>query len=190
VAPRRGCAPRPQLAEPARPVLCRAVCARTLAPVRWPDLTPPVIVRVASATERPEAESFYRADGYTPSVAPSDQVFIALANGSIVGITRLCSEHDCLVLRGMRVKVEFRRRGIASALLRAAMVSASPRVCYCLPFTHLVELYGREGFLPVPIDSLPTFLRDRARRYEAKGEATSPMCRSAGTLAGRWNCLC
>src|SRR6188508_3013962 len=35
-APRRGFAPRPQLAEPARHrVLRRCVCARRLAPVRW-----------------------------------------------------------------------------------------------------------------------------------------------------------
>ena len=138
------------------------------------------IVRVASADEHPSIEQFYRREGYNRSVAPSDIVVVAESGGHTLGVVKLSSEHGCLVLRGMRVREDSRRRGIGSSLLRSLIELIGGRACYCLPFAHLVEFYARAGFSLLSDDEVPPFLRERADHYRQMGDAIAPMLRKRG----------
>jgi GNAT superfamily N-acetyltransferase len=141
---------------------------------------PVPVFRTATPEDRVLAEAFYQNDGYSPAVAASDLILVALTDGTIAGLLRLCSESGTLVLRGMRVRTDLRRRGIGRNLLEAAAPYLDSHNCYCLPFSHLTALYGSIGFRPLTDSALPMFLRDRAARYRAKGERITPMLRVAG----------
>jgi hypothetical protein len=41
--------------------------------------------------------------------------------------------------------------------------------CYCVPYMHLREFYGRAGFVPITCESAPAFLRERVASYRARG---------------------
>ncbi len=60
------------------------------------------------------AQNFYDFVGYGGLLDLRDTIFVALDNDNIVGIVRLASEHDTLVLRGMQVADDYRRQGIGT----------------------------------------------------------------------------
>lgn len=124
--------------------------------------------------------AFYRASGYSPAVADDDVVFVAELGGHLVAATRICTEYGSLVLRGMRVHPDYQHQGIGSALLAFAVDRASERRCYCLPFAHLSDFYGRAGFAVVADSDAPPFLLERAVRYRGKGEDVVVMARAPG----------
>lgn len=126
-----------------------------------------VRVHIASPEEISEVSELYREAGYTPGVLPSDRIVVAESDGRLVGAYRLAREHDVLVLRGMRVHLALRRRGIGIRLLDALQDIEEP--CYCVPHAYLQGFYGRVGFVSLQAEEMPAFLCSRAAEYRAEG---------------------
>jgi len=128
-------------------------------------------VSIANSGDYSKITSFYRGCGYFCQLSESDLVIQARENGEVVGAVRLCTEEGKLVLRGMYVIEEKRGSGIGTALLRIASNEIGNRECWCIPYTHLVDLYGRVGFQEIPKGSEPSFLLNRLASYVAKGKS-------------------
>jgi N-acetylglutamate synthase-like GNAT family acetyltransferase len=124
-------------------------------------------VRIALPEELDAVSELYDETQYAGGILPSDQVVVALSDGCLVGACRLAREHDVLVLRGMRVRAPLRRRGIGARLLDA--LKDVEETCYCVPLTSLEGFYGAAGFVRVEAGETPSFLRERASQYRARG---------------------
>ena len=74
-----------------------------------------------------------------------------------------------MLLRGMYVAPELQRRRIGSRLLDVFVHDLQGVACYCVPFAHLREFYGRAGFTSLSDEATPSFLRDRLASYRARG---------------------
>ncbi|MFL0797231.1 MAG: GNAT family N-acetyltransferase [Cellvibrionaceae bacterium] len=70
-------------------------------------------------------------------------------------------------LRSVYVAEAFRREGLATKILRAALVQCEEQ-CYCFPFVELQSLYETVGFQACSLDNLPAGLRGRFQRYQRK----------------------
>lgn len=81
----------------------------------------------------------------------------------------------------MQVAPAARGRRIGTQLLRAFVSRLAGRECYCTPYSHLVEFYGRAGFEPCREDAAPAFLRDRLARYRDEGLDVLLMRRPPGS---------
>ena len=136
------------------------------------------VVRIAQADEHEAVARFYQSEeGRSRATEPTDTIVLAEVDGAILGVVRLCEEHEFLVLRGMRVRTDSQRHGFGSRLLAVAAELIGGRCCYCLPFAHLTAFYARAGFVPVPEEQLPPFLRARSERYRRTGDDIAPMLR-------------
>ncbi len=124
-----------------------------------------VIIRAASTEELGLVQAFYHANGYQPSLGPSDRILVALDCGELCGALRLCEEGGVLLLRGMRVSQPFQRQGIGSRLLRAAEELIGDRACFCIAHRHLESFYSRAGFHRAGGQQAPPFLRERCAGY-------------------------
>ena len=127
----------------------------------------------------------YRDCGYGGSIDSSDIVLMAKTGVRIMGAVRVCLEQDAVVLRGMQVRAEYRGRGIGKLLLAAVIPHLDHAVCFCLPYSHLVDFYMSEGFRVVDAQSLPEFLRDRLDGYLAEGQDLLAMRREPRGDAGQ-----
>lgn len=139
-----------------------------------------LITRKLHRSELPKLRAFYRENGYQPEITADDLCIVAEADGELRAALRLCREKGCLVLRGVRVAMEFQRVGIGSMLLRFALREIGDEVCYCIPYQYLQDFYGRSGFKRIPPESAPTFLRMRLARYREEDDLdVILMCRPA-----------
>ena len=127
-----------------------------------------VLIRKAGLDEFERVLKFYRANNYEPRVNPADIISVAESGGEICGIVRLCEEEGCLVLRGMRVRIDLQRRGIGSRLLRAAEPVIGERMCFCIPHRHLRSFYAQIGFQEIRSNEAPSFLQGRYNRYRVE----------------------
>jgi GNAT superfamily N-acetyltransferase len=133
--------------------------------------------RVAMPWDYPQVAAAYQAWGYHGGVSPEDTLFVGEDESQLVAAVRRTREHDCVLLRGMYVAPEHQRRGIGRELLEF-FVSHLDRVrCYCVPYVHLRDFYGRAGFVSLLDESAPAFLRERAASYRARGLDVLIMCR-------------
>ena len=130
-----------------------------------------VQLSIANNGDYSDITSFYQGCGYSCQLYESDLVIQARENGEVVGAVRLCQEEGKLVLRGMYVIEEKRGSGIGSALLHEASSEIGHRECWCIPYTPLVELYGRGGFQKAHKGTEPSFLLNRLARYVATGKS-------------------
>lgn len=137
----------------------------------------PPAVRPARAGELDEVADFYEGLGYGGGMRPADTVLLARTEDGVVGAVRLCEEGGLLVLRGTYVAEELRGTGIGSALVSAAVARAGGRACWCVPHAHLVDFYGRAGFVEVSATDAPEFLVERSDRYRAGGQVVTLMVR-------------
>ena len=81
-------------------------------------------VAVADKNELPVAQRFYESRGYGgAAVVPSDFVVLAKERDRVVGVGRLCQEHDLLWLRGMQVEPQFQGQGIGARILSPCLDS-------------------------------------------------------------------
>jgi GNAT superfamily N-acetyltransferase len=128
-----------------------------------------VTVRVASASEYPRIRELYAAWGYRGGVLPQDMVYVAEQGSEVMAAVRRTHEHGFVLLRGMYVAPEHQRRGIGSQLLGFFVSHLDRAACYCVPYMHLREFYGRAGFAPLACESVPAFLRERVASYRARG---------------------
>jgi GNAT superfamily N-acetyltransferase len=85
----------------------------------------------------------------------------------------------------MGVDSDFPRRGIGARLLELLIAEIGARRCYCIPYAHLREFYGRASFADLDFDSVPYFLRDRLLEYRNAGNDVILMCwPGAADMAG------
>ena len=140
-----------------------------------------VTIRLARPEEHARAAQAYEAWGYRGGVRPEDAVYVAEADGELAGVVRRTVEEGVTMLRGMQVAPEWRRRGIGTRLLRAFVADLGDGECWCIPYLHLTDFYGMEGFETVPGPNPPAFLQARLAEYRARGLSVLIMRRPAGT---------
>jgi N-acetylglutamate synthase-like GNAT family acetyltransferase len=133
--------------------------------------------RPIGADEREDAIAFLKSQGYARTIGENDRFFISETAGEIVGIVRLAREDGVLVLRGMRVRKDFQRRGVGIQLLRRLVQDAWSERCYCIPYRWLIPFYGQVGFREVAANEAPAFLAKRHASYVSDGLAVVIMCR-------------
>lgn len=142
-----------------------------------------IVVRRADPMDRPRIEAFCRERGYRGFLSLEAAVVIAERGLDVAGLGRVQPDNGVLVLRGMGVDSGCRRRGIGTRLLELLIAEIGARRCYCIPYAHLREFYGRAGF--ADLDSAPHFLRDRVLEYRNAGNDVILMCRPGGAdMAG------
>jgi GNAT superfamily N-acetyltransferase len=124
-----------------------------------------VKARKAYPEELGRIAAFYRHNDYISTVGPADIIVVAEHGGELCGAVRICEEHGALVLRGMRVREDMRKRGIGTRLLEAVEPIVSGRECFCIPHRYLDSFYGRIGFLETDAVRAPPFLRERCTEY-------------------------
>lgn len=136
-------------------------------------------VAVADKNELPVAQRFYESRGYGgAAVVPSDFVVLAKERDRVVGVGRLCQEHDLLWLRGMQVEPQFQGQGIGARILKRLDEEISNRWCCCLPYDHLVNFYRQAGFEQAT-ENLPMALGERLDSYLSRGLKVVAMIRGA-----------
>jgi len=134
-------------------------------------------VVVAEKSELPTTQRFYESRGYGgTAVVPSDFVVLAKEQNRIVGVGRLCQEHELLWLRGMQVEPRFQRQGIGARILGRLDQEIGNRWCCCLPYDHLVNFYRQAGFERAT-ENLPMALGERLDSYLSRGLKVVAMVR-------------
>jgi GNAT superfamily N-acetyltransferase len=120
-----------------------------------------MVVRVAREDEQNQVNALYAAWGYAGKAELKDTVILAEIEGSLEGGVAL--------LRGMYVAPNAQRKGVGTALLGEFVKQFGERDCYCIPYEHLLDFYGRCGFEVLPSKAAPTFLAERLAQYRADG---------------------
>jgi N-acetylglutamate synthase-like GNAT family acetyltransferase len=141
-------------------------------------------IRVAQQDDLPRLLEFYRQTGYSGGVTPTDRILLAEVSGSTAAAVRLCKENGTLVLRGMRVREDLRRRGIGTSILKAALPIFGEEGCYCIAHPYLETFHGQFGFAKLGLDQAPEFLLDRLRNCRARGLDVILMGREGGAASG------
>ncbi len=126
-------------------------------------------IRTVSPCKEPLVGAIYASFGYRREVDPLDIVWLAEAGSEPIGIVRIATEHETLVLRGMRVAQVSQRSGIGTRMLRAIEEWLGPRECYCVPYAHLERFYGQVGFTRADPGGAPEFLIERVSQYRGEG---------------------
>jgi GNAT superfamily N-acetyltransferase len=130
----------------------------------------PVVIRLARPDEYSGLAQLYSRLGYRGGIAAEDAVLVAEVGPRVVGLVRRTKEAGLTILRGMQVDPAYQRRRVGTRLLDALVAGLAGDVCYCTPFDHLTDFYGRVGFEVVEEPDAPAYLIERARRYRALGE--------------------
>jgi GNAT superfamily N-acetyltransferase len=138
-----------------------------------------ISIRVFDKRDQRAISKFYSEMEYSGGLNPSDRIVIAEEGSQIIGVLRVCEEHGHLLLRGMRVRGDFRRQGIGKLMLAVAETVIGQRTCYGLAYPHLLAFYGRIGFVPVDFSQVPAFLQARWGSYRERGVETVFIKRSA-----------
>jgi N-acetylglutamate synthase-like GNAT family acetyltransferase len=116
--------------------------------------------------------SFYDQCGYGGTFEDTDDVYYAIdKQDSVIGVVRIAQEHGAFVLRGMQILPLLRGNHIGLLLLSYLDKSLSPlkAPCYCLAHFHLINFYGKIGFVSAKSDGVPEFLIQRKMEYKGKG---------------------
>ncbi len=120
-------------------------------------------------------QEFYRLCGYHGALTDNDRILIVRDvsgtrapknNTGILAAVRMLYEDGHLMLRGMNVHKSNQREGIGTALLHRFVAELPDEPCYCIPFGHLEEFYGQEGFRRIEPDSAPRHLQARLAEYQ------------------------
>jgi GNAT superfamily N-acetyltransferase len=125
-------------------------------------------IRTAEGRDLEGIRAFYRAADYAGDVGTDDRVLLAHERDRLVGVVRLVLENGIIVLRGMRVLPEFQRSGIGTLLLEGVSRALGPEECYCIPYEHLLDFYGRIGFQNLDPVAAPQFLAERLKEYRMR----------------------
>ena len=127
------------------------------------------------AVQHPLANAFYRRQQYRATTQRQDRVHVLRSAGTdeIIGAVRLTprrceSVGDLFFVRSLCVASEWRRRGLATRLLRAALAESAGRASYAFPFAELAPLYRAAGFRELPAAEAPAWLE--ATRAKVAGQ--------------------
>lgn len=137
------------------------------------------VVSLVNKEQYDEVISLYQRVGYGGGLASDDLIVGARIADSLVGVVRLATENELLVLRGMHVRKEFQRQGIGLSLLRTVQDCLGDRECWCLPYSHLRDFYMLAGFSERPPEAAPGFLVARMNSYIELGRQVILMERAA-----------
>jgi GNAT superfamily N-acetyltransferase len=140
-----------------------------------------MVVRVAREDERNRVNAAYRDWGYCGRAEREDTVILAELEGEMIGLVRQNLEGGVVMLRGMCVAPNMQRQGVGTAMLGEFVKHLGERDCYCIPYEHLVNFYGRYGFEVLSPENAPAFLAKRLAHYRADGGQVLLMHRP-GTL--------
>ena len=123
----------------------------------------------------PLANAFYRRQPYRAPTPRQDRVHVlrraetAEISGAVRLPPRRCeSVGDLYFVRSLCVASEWRRRGLATRLLRAALAETAGRASYAFPFAELAPLYRAAGFRELPPAEAPAWLE--ATRAKVAGQ--------------------
>ena len=70
---------------------------------------PAISIHEASVADHRDIAAFYESCGYLGGLRANETILVAVRAGSLIGVVRLCSEHEIVVLRGMQVLPDFQR---------------------------------------------------------------------------------
>jgi predicted N-acetyltransferase YhbS len=122
----------------------------------------------AVRADRESAVAFLRREGYSHPIQSADSVFAAWVGSEVIGAVRLADEDGVLVLRGMRVREDMRRRGIGRRILGCLDTAIGQTTCWCIPYGWLTGFYATIRFTTVapgdaviPSGTPPTVLSAR-----------------------------
>jgi GNAT superfamily N-acetyltransferase len=138
-----------------------------------------ITIRTARPEEYARVRETYEAWGYGGGVQPEDVVYLAESGGELAGVVRRTHEHGVTMLRGMQVAPEWRGRGVGRRLLNALVADLGGEECFCVPYAHLTGFYGAAGFVELPEEYAPPFLRPRMAGYRTRGLSVLIMRRPA-----------
>ncbi len=113
--------------------------------------------------------SFYNECGYVGDTKKHNIILMAQKENIIVGVVRLCTEYNKLVLRGMFISDKYQKIGIGTQLLHATLKVIKNKDCYALPYTHLEKFYKQVGFEKIIPVNAPGFLQKRLQQYKDMG---------------------
>jgi N-acetylglutamate synthase-like GNAT family acetyltransferase len=120
---------------------------------------------------RGQAEEFYKLCNRETQLDTNDTLVVAFHEDTLVGIIRLCFEHECYVLRTMQIHPEFQAQGVGMKVLvrfQELLVERGISTAYCMPYTHLESFYGKIGFAKINEFEAPLFLQERYKLHRAK----------------------
>jgi len=126
-----------------------------------------------------EALAFYKQQGYTGGIDPSDTTLVTRINKKIIGLVRISKEHKLEILRGMYIDLEFQRKGLGKKILALLESHFTGVEAYCVPFSHLEGFYATIGFEKIESKNAPAFLQERLEIYIAQGASCIIMKRMA-----------
>lgn len=124
-----------------------------------------ISIHEAAEADFGDVSAFYAECGYKRGFNENDTVLVAVLDGSMVGVVRLCPENGVVVLRGMQIRSNYQRQGIGQDLLDQCLPHLGEGPCYCLPWSHLERFYNSIGFRRCRPSVAPEFLADRYSGY-------------------------
>lgn len=127
-------------------------------------MTPkPIHLRAARPDEEAWINARYAEIGFVPSHLAGELVAIAEIEGSAAGLGRMVDvDANTQELGGMYVFPEFRKRGVAAAIVSFLLEHRKEGVAvYCLPFEHLQNFYRGFGF----VDATPPAALEQKHRW-------------------------
>jgi GNAT superfamily N-acetyltransferase len=136
-----------------------------------------VTIRIANSYDFDRILAAYKTWDYGGGIAPEDTAWLAEAADELVGLVRIAPENGTLVLRGVRIAEQWRRRGIGSQMLRVIAAWLGKRECYCIPYAHLVGFYRQTGFVETAPAAAPSFLASRVEGYRRRALNVTIMVR-------------
>lgn len=124
-----------------------------------------MILRQTHPIELEKVLRFYDRNHYPGGALPSDIILCAEENDEIIGVVRYSVEYGFHMLRGMQVDERFHRQGIGRKLLVQFDKLVGDKICYCIPFRHLIDFYGMIGFKEITLNESPPHLIERLKKY-------------------------
>jgi GNAT superfamily N-acetyltransferase len=119
-----------------------------------------------------EIKAFYDSVDYSGVFLPSDLTLVASEDCAIIGVVRLCTEHDHLVLRGMEIIPDRQRQGLGSEMLRQLVPYIGQRPCWGIALSHLGGFYAQASFrFDTNGAAVPKHLLARLDSYNARNRA-------------------
>jgi GNAT superfamily N-acetyltransferase len=136
-----------------------------------------VTVRLAQRADLERIRNAYETWGYGGGINSEDVAWLAEVVDELIGVVRVAPENGILVLRGMRIAEQWRRRGVGTRMLDVVGEWLGSRECYCVPYAHLIEFYGQIGFVEVAPAATPSFLAARLTEYRYRALNVTIMVR-------------
>lgn len=115
-------------------------------------------IRPASASDETSIRTLIHAERLDPTQLRWSNFLIAEVEGEIVGIGQIRQHRTCEELGSLVVTADYRRRGVASALVRALEARAG-RPLYLICAHARQSFYTQHGYRPIGYWETPGILR-------------------------------